>query len=100
MILKTEVSLVGESHLAQHTHISVFKCQESMERQMCETEDNISSSADVTMRRACNTTSVSHLGQCIGYLLLCLQEAGQVVRVEVVFVIAVGEHEEVQVPAG
>lgn len=33
------------------------------------------------------------------YLLLSLQEAGQVVCVQVVFVVAVGEHEKVQVPA-
>lgn len=35
-----------------------------------------------------------------GYLLLNLQEAGQVGGVQVVFVVAVREHEEVQVPAG
>ncbi len=34
------------------------------------------------------------------YLLLSLQEAGQVICVEVVFEVAVGEHEEVQIPAG
>lgn len=33
------------------------------------------------------------------YLLLGLQEAGQVVCVQVVLVVAVGEHEKVQVPA-
>lgn len=33
------------------------------------------------------------------HLLFGLQEADQVVRVQVVFVVAVGEHEEVQVPA-
>lgn len=34
------------------------------------------------------------------YLLLVLHKASQVVGVEVVFVVTVGEHEEVQVPAG
>lgn len=34
------------------------------------------------------------------YLLFCLQEAGKVVCVQVVFVVAVGEQEEVQIPAG
>lgn len=34
------------------------------------------------------------------YLLFGLQEAGQVVGVQVVFMVAVGEHEEVQIPAG
>lgn len=34
------------------------------------------------------------------YLLFSLQEASQVVSVEVVFEVAVGEHEEVQIPAG
>ncbi len=34
------------------------------------------------------------------YLLLSLHEAGQVPCVEMVFVVAVGEHEEVQIPAG
>lgn len=34
------------------------------------------------------------------YLLFSLQEAGQVICVEVIFEVAVGEHEEVQIPAG
>lgn len=33
------------------------------------------------------------------YLLLGLQEAGQVVCIQMVFVVAVGEHEEVQISA-
>lgn len=34
------------------------------------------------------------------YLLFSLQEPSQVVRVQVVLVVAVGKHKEVQVPAG
>lgn len=34
------------------------------------------------------------------YLLLSLEKARQVVCVDVVFEVAVGEHEEVQIPAG
>lgn len=34
------------------------------------------------------------------YLLLSLQEAGQVISVEMVLVVAVAEHEQVQIPAG
>lgn len=40
------------------------------------------------------------LGRLVSNLLLVLQEASQVIRVQVVFVVAVGEHEEVQVSAG
>ena len=34
------------------------------------------------------------------YLLLCLQEPGQVICVHVVLVVAVGEHQQVQVSPG
>lgn len=52
-----------------------------------------------------NTTgnvSESFLNQGLchsSYLLLRLQEAGQVLKVQVVFVVAVGDHEEVQISA-
>lgn len=39
-------------------------------------------------------------GQQNAYLLLCLQKAHQVICVKVVFEVAVGEHEEIQIPAG
>lgn len=35
----------------------------------------------------------------INYLLLSVEETGKVICVQVIFEVAVGEHEEVQIPA-